>query len=97
METTMHLRTPADLGALIRHHRIKLGLNQSSLAKKVGVSRQWLIELEKGKPRAGVGLVLRTLHALGLLLDVEEDTPQNKIEGIDIDAIVNSARKKHGG
>ena len=96
----MHLRTTADLGALIRHHRIKLGLNQSSLAKKVGVSRQWLVELEKGKPRADVGLVLRTLRALGLLLEVEEDTPQNKIAagiGIDIDAIVNSARKKHGG
>jgi len=94
----MHLRTPADLGALIRNHRIKLGLHQNSLAKKVGVSRQWLVELEKGKPRADVGLVLRTLHALGLSLDIVKDTPQNKIDaGIDIDAIVNSARKKHEG
>ena len=61
----MRIRTPADLGALIRDRRIKLALDQRSLAQKVGVSRQWIVEVEKGKPRAEIGLLLRTIDALG--------------------------------
>jgi HTH-type transcriptional regulator/antitoxin HipB len=64
----MRIRTPVDLGALIRERRIKLGLDQRSLAQKVGVSRQWIVEVEKGKPRAEIGLLLRTIAALGISL-----------------------------
>jgi ribosome-binding protein aMBF1 (putative translation factor) len=32
----MSIRTPADLGALIRDQRTRLGLDQKSLAQKVG-------------------------------------------------------------
>jgi DNA-binding XRE family transcriptional regulator len=46
----MRIRTPADLGALIRSTRKKFRLAQSTLAKKIGVSRLWLVEIEKGKP-----------------------------------------------
>src|SRR5258705_7307306 len=59
----MRIRTPADLGALIRDSRTKLGLDQKSLAEKVGVSRQWIVEIEKGKSRASIGLLLRTIGA----------------------------------
>jgi hypothetical protein len=34
----MLIRTPSDLAALIRDRRMKLGLDQKSLAQKVGVS-----------------------------------------------------------
>ena len=68
-DDTMRIRTPTDLGALIRDRRIKLGLDQKSLAQKVGVSRQWIVEAEKGKPRAEIGLLLRTIDALGIRLD----------------------------
>jgi y4mF family transcriptional regulator len=64
----MRIRTPIDLGAVIRDRRTKLGLDQKSLAAKVGVSRQWIVEVEKGKPRAEIGLVLRTVEALGITL-----------------------------
>ena len=60
----MILRTPSDLGLLIRDRRKSLGLDQRELAEKVGVSRLWIIEIEKGKPRAEIGLVMRTLLAL---------------------------------
>ena len=66
----MLARTPQDLGLLIRDHRRQLGLDQHELAQRVGVSRQWIVEIEGGKPRAALGLVLRTLEALGLELDV---------------------------
>jgi HTH-type transcriptional regulator/antitoxin HipB len=60
------------------------------------VSRQWIIDCEKGKPRAELGLVLRTLTALGLRLSAGVE-PASKaksaLEAPDIDAIVSAARK----
>ena len=91
----MRIRTPADLGSLIRDRRIKLGLDQRSLAQKVGVSRQWIVEVEKGKPRAEIGLLLRTINALGIFLATEEDASAKKGSGappVDIDSIVAAAR-----
>jgi HTH-type transcriptional regulator/antitoxin HipB len=93
----MRIRTPADLGALIRDRRIKLGLDQRSLAQKVGVSRQWIVEVEKGKPRAEIGLLLRTIDALGIPLATDEEPPGKKGGGtptVDIDSIVAAARGK---
>jgi HTH-type transcriptional regulator / antitoxin HipB len=68
----MLIRTPADLGAAIRAGRRAVGLDQAGLAARVGVQRQWIIKIESGKPTAEVGLVLRTLNALGLQVDVGE-------------------------
>jgi transcriptional regulator with XRE-family HTH domain len=38
----MRIRTPIDLGALIRERRKALGLDQKTLAENVGVSRKWM-------------------------------------------------------
>lgn len=92
----MIIRTPTDLGAVIRDYRRRQGLDQRALASKVGVSRQWLIEVEKGKPRAEVGLTLRTLEALGLVLSIAETPSENAKEtvaAVDIDEIVRRARR----
>ena len=91
----MRIRTPSDLGALIRDRRTKLGLDQRSLAQKAGVSRQWIVEVEKGKPRAEIGLLLRTINALGIVLTTEEGDRREKGSGlppVDIDSIVAAAR-----
>ncbi len=95
----MIVRTPADLGLLIRARRRELGLDQQALAKRVGVSRLWIIEFERGKPRAEIGLVLRTLTALDLHLDVSSAgphaaSPSRVPAPPDIDAIVEAARKR---
>jgi y4mF family transcriptional regulator len=68
----MRIRTALELGALIRDARTKRGLDQGTLARTIGVSRQWIVAIEKGKPRAPVELVLRTLNALGISIDMEE-------------------------
>ena len=60
----MRMRTATDLGAFIRERRTKLGMDQVALAEKAGTSRKWLIEVEQGKPRAEIGLILRTLKTL---------------------------------
>jgi HTH-type transcriptional regulator / antitoxin HipB len=92
----MLLRTPKDLGALIRQRRRDLGLDQGTLAERVGVSRQWIIEAERGKPRAEIGLVLRTLDALGVRLAVDDSKSAPAARAQDIDAIVRAARKPRG-
>ena len=94
----MQIRTASDIGALIRDQRKKQQLDQADLAKKVGVNRRWVLEVERGKPRAEVGLVLKTLHALGLTLLIEGGTAPRRrggreIESVDIDAIVENAKR----
>lgn len=93
----MLIRTPTDLGAVIRDRRRRRGLDQHTLATKIGVSRQWVVEVEKGKPRAEVGLVLRALDALGVALSIAPtDTAAGKNAapgGVDIDQIVDKARE----
>jgi HTH-type transcriptional regulator/antitoxin HipB len=69
----MKVRTPIDIGAAIRDRRRGLKLGQDELAARVGVSRKWIIDIEKGKPRAEIGLVLRTLDALGLRLSLDDE------------------------
>jgi HTH-type transcriptional regulator/antitoxin HipB len=97
----MLIHSPADLGSAIRERRKQLGLDQSELAEQVGVSRQWVVEVEKGKPRAEVGLILRTLRALGIRLDAgTSNTPpqrsaaRERSPSIDLDAVIDRARGK---
>lgn len=91
----MLIRTPADLGAVIRERRKQLGLDQAALAARIGVSRQWVIGIERGRARAELGLVLRALDALGIRLNAAPGPAPSskKPAGPDIDAIVAAARK----
>lgn len=98
----MLVRTPSDLGALIRERRVKLRLDQRSLAQKAGTSRKWLIEVENGKPRAEIGLILRTLNALGVELDASPSSGlpphpksgKRKTTQINLDSILDSLKKR---
>lgn len=91
----MLLRTPFDLGSTIRDRRRSLGLDQEELAGRVGVSRKWIIDVEKGKSRAEIGLILRTFEALGLRLSLDPassaisaDLAAPPVEAPDIDKIL---------
>jgi HTH-type transcriptional regulator / antitoxin HipB len=94
------LRTPADIGALIKDRRRALGLDQSELAARIGVQRLWVNQVERGKPGAGLGLVLRALAAVGVdLTGVAIDEVEQSLTGVpvvspDINAIVADARSK---
>ena len=95
----MKIRTAADLGALIRERRFKLGMDQSDLAEKAGTSRKWIVEVEQGKQRAEIGLVLRTLKALGVSLDIGVDRTQkvsaaSESGNVDINNILDSLKKR---
>jgi HTH-type transcriptional regulator/antitoxin HipB len=95
----MKIHTPTELGALIRDRRIKMGLDQISLAQRAGTSRKWLVEAEQGKPRAAIGLILRTLKALGVTLQVDDAQraqPRRRlpVATIDIDQHLERLRRK---
>ena len=95
----MRIRTATDLGAFIRDRRTKLGMDQIALAKKAGTSRKWLIEAEQGKPRAEIGLILRTLKSLGVSLDLKADssleTPSiGKTKSPDINSVLDALKKR---
>lgn len=97
----MRIRTPAELGALIRDRRTRLGIDQKTLAQKVGVSRQWIVAVERGKPRAEIGLILRTMAALGIHLSPHAEshgkTKFSAESAVNIDSIVAAARTKRRG
>jgi y4mF family transcriptional regulator len=92
----MFIRTPADLGAVIRDRRKQLELDQSTFAKRIGVSRQWLIAVERGHARAAMGLVLRAIDALGIRLDAGAEPTRrgSTASAVDINAIVAKAKRK---
>ena len=70
------LKNTRDIGALIRRRRKDLGIDQAALADKIGVSRAWVIKVERGHPNAQIGLVLRLLNYLDVPLSASlDDTP----------------------
>jgi HTH-type transcriptional regulator / antitoxin HipB len=88
-------------GRLIRERRLKLGLDQITLARKAGTSRKWLIEVESGKPRAEIGLILRTLKALGVTLaatDTTSGAPSGSTKktapSVDINQVIDSLKMR---
>jgi HTH-type transcriptional regulator/antitoxin HipB len=67
------LRSPEQLGMTVRLRRNEKGLSQNRLAEFVGVERKWVLRLEAGNPKAELGLVLKTLNALGLRASLSEE------------------------
>ena len=65
----MLIRTTREVGLLVRDRRRAVRLTQGELAERVGASREWIRQLESGKPRLELGLTLRALTALGIALD----------------------------
>ena len=88
----MQLRTPVDIGLAIRNQRQQLNLTQAELARRVGVSRQWLVNVENGKARAEIGLILRAFNVMRLPLSLDIDHRQRTPNGIDINAVVEGAK-----
>ena len=72
--------TPAAVGALVRDARIAAGLSQSQLGKRIGASRFWVAQFEKGKPSAELGRALKAVQAIGLTVRFQPpDPPGNHV------------------
>jgi HTH-type transcriptional regulator/antitoxin HipB len=95
----MRIRTATDLGAFIRERRTKLGMDQVALAEAAGTSRKWIIEVEQGKPRAEIGLLLRTLKTLGVSIDLKIEpssaaSTNSETKVGDINSVLNALKKR---
>jgi DNA-binding XRE family transcriptional regulator len=72
--------------------------SQQELASRAGVSRQWIVALERAKPTTELGLVLKTLAVLGLKIDVRELARDATIAAaLDAAAADLSSRTHSGG
>ncbi len=90
----MIVRSPVELGHLVRDQRAHVALTQAELATQVGVSRKWIIDLEGGKRTTDLSLVLRTLNVLGLDLDVHPRSDRTvRTDAPDLDAIIGAATR----
>ncbi len=63
--------TPAELGLLIRAMRRSSGVRIDDLAATAGLSKQFVQDVEHGKPTVQLGLVLKLLAELGMPLNVD--------------------------
>jgi HTH-type transcriptional regulator / antitoxin HipB len=94
----MDIRRPSELGAYIMSVRRKRGLKQEELASRLGVSRVWVGQVERGKASPRLDLILRTLNELGITLSVSSNGENEaSVAGsalpedlIDIDAIADT-------
>ena len=74
-------------------------MTQQQLARAAAVGRQWIVEIEAGKPRAELGRVLQTLAALDLSLTIHgEGIPEARksdvpIEAVDLGAVIDAHRR----
>lgn len=54
-----------DVENCIRDIRLEIGLTQEELARRVGVTRQTIIAMEKGNYTPSVALALKLAHEMG--------------------------------
>lgn len=93
------IRSPEDLGLVIRAVRKSSRVRQDDLAALARVSKQFATDVERGKATAQIGLVLRLLAEIGIALNADipdsaapELTRQQNLRN----ASAHSQRSGHG-
>lgn len=71
--SSVEMESAYGLGQAVRRARLRQGLSQQQLADRVGLSRQWLVQLEQGKANPTWDLLLRLMSALDLRMKLETD------------------------
>lgn len=72
------IQSTEELGLVIRAVRKSTQVRQDDLAAMVGVSRQFTVDVEKGKPTVQLARVLRLLKELGIELSVDIPSAASK-------------------
>ena len=68
----MWAQSAAEIGRIVATARRHRGLTQTKLARALGVTQNWISEIERGKDTAQIGKILRVLSFLGVRLEVGE-------------------------
>ena len=72
MGIQMWAQSAAEIGRIVATARRRRGLSQAALARALGVTQNWISEIERGKETAQIGRILRVLSFLGVRLAVGE-------------------------
>lgn len=64
-------RKPQDVAAIIRAARQDRGLSQGELAERLAFSRDYMIDIESGRPNVYTARLFRVLHELGIAVTLE--------------------------
>lgn len=78
---THTISDPAALGLLVRETRRAFRLTQPKLALSAGVGVRFLVDIEKGKPTAQIGKIMRVLAALGIEMQLSPPTAIEETDG----------------
>jgi HTH-type transcriptional regulator / antitoxin HipB len=90
------INTAKDFGALIRHHRKKLGITQIELASRCGTGERFIVDLENGKPSCHLEKALIAAHELGInLIDKKETahSTDSSYDGDELDFLPDFSRR----
>lgn len=68
----MRVRTVRELGGAVRTRREALGWSQGQVAEQAGVTREWVVRFEGGKPSVRLDRVFDVLGVLGLSVELGE-------------------------
>jgi y4mF family transcriptional regulator len=68
----MWAQSAAEIGRIVAAARRHRRLTQTQLARALGVTQNWISEIERGKDSAQIGRILRALSFLGVRLEVGE-------------------------
>ncbi|MFT3797692.1 helix-turn-helix domain-containing protein [Microbacterium sp.] len=68
---SLQARKLTDLAAVIKATREDAGISQCELAERLGFSRDYMVELESGRPNTYTTRLFRVLHELGITLTVD--------------------------
>ncbi|WP_341953342.1 helix-turn-helix domain-containing protein [Salinibacterium sp. TMP30] len=68
--TTITVRRFRDFGAVIKAARESRGLRQDELAGELDITRQYLQDLENGRPNLYITRLLRAMNSLGITISV---------------------------
>jgi len=91
----MRVRSVGDLAAIVKGRRRDLAISQAELARRAGVARKSISELESGKTQPELPLTLRVLEQLGLVIEVTRGTEaRTQKRAIDLDAVIEAHRRK---
>jgi transcriptional regulator with XRE-family HTH domain len=68
---TLPARKLQDVAAVIKAAREDAGISQGELAERLAFSRDYMVDLEAGKPNVYTTRLFRVLHALGITVTLE--------------------------
>ncbi|GAA0918198.1 helix-turn-helix domain-containing protein [Luteibacter anthropi] len=77
-------RSTKQIGAVIRRHRKRLGLNQNELGERTGLRQATISQIENGKPGSQIDTILAILAALDLEFQIGD-----RRHGIDIRELID--------